>query len=316
MSRFSPDPSRRRFVQGLALAGGAAAIGMPAFSHDMGANKGRAMVRPDPGVLSGDRFDLVIDAAPVNITGRLRMATAVNGSLPGPILRLREGDDVAINVINRMREPTSIHWHGLRLPSGMDGVPGLSFRGVMPGETFTYRFPVVQAGSYWYHSHSGMQEQMGLYGAMVIAPKGGEAHPYDREHVVLLSDWTDEDPMAVMANLKQQSNYYNLHERTVGDYLAMAKAKGLKATVDDWAMWAGMRMSPSDIMDVSGATYTYLVNGQAPAANWTGLFKPGEKVRLRFINGSSMSTMVRSGRGSIGGISAVMPGRGASVPRA
>jgi CopA family copper-resistance protein len=283
MRRFRPDLSRRRFVQGVALAGGAAAIGAPAWGHE-------GMRRAEPGVLSGDRFDLVVDELPVNITGRMRMATAVNASVPGPILRLREGDAVTINVINRMKAPTSIHWHGLRLPSDMDGVPGLSFRGIMPGETFTYRFPVVQSGAYWYHSHSGMQEQMGLYGAMVIAPKGPEAHPFDREHVVLLSDWTDEDPMAVMANLKQQSSYYNFHERTVGDYLAEAKAKGLKATIDDWAMWAGMRMSPSDIMDVSGATYTYLVNGQSPAAHWTGLFKPGEKVRLRFINGSSMST--------------------------
>jgi CopA family copper-resistance protein len=290
MSRFRPHLSRRRFVQGLALAGGATAIGAPAWSHQMAAMTGRAMAKSDPGVLAGDRFDLVVDAAPINITGRPRMAAAVNGSVPGPILRLREGDNVTINVINRMKEPTSIHWHGLRLPSDMDGVPGLSFRGIMPGETFTYRFPVVQSGAYWYHSHSGMQEQMGLYGAMVITPKAKEPYAYDREHVVLLSDWTDEDPMAVMANLKQQSSYYNLHERTVGGYLAEAKAKGLKATFDDWSMWAAMRMSPSDIMDVSGATYTYLVNGEAPAANWTGLFKPGEKVRLRFINGSSMST--------------------------
>jgi len=288
MTPSRPDPSRRRFVQGLALAGGAAAIGAPAWGH--GGTTMGGVRRSEPDVLSGDRFDLVVDELPVDITGRPRMATAVNGSVPGPILRLREGDHVTINVANRMKAPTSIHWHGLRLPSDMDGVPGLSFRGIMPGETFTYRFPIVQAGSYWYHSHSGMQEQTGLYGAMVIASRDKAPYAYDREHVVLLSDWTDEDPMAVMANLKQQSSYYNLHERTVGDYLAEAKAKGLKATIDDWAMWAGMRMSPADIMDVSGATYTYLVNGQPPAANWTGLFKPGEKVRLRVINGSSMST--------------------------
>src|ERR1700744_2694537 len=290
MRRSQPDLCRRRFVQGLAVAGGAVAFGAPAWGHQMSAMAGAAMAKPDPGMLGGDRIDLVVDAAPINITGRTRMAATVNSFVPGPILRLREGDDVTINIINGLREPPPIPWHGLRLPSAMDGVPGLSFRGIAPGETFTYRFPVVQSGAYWYHSHSGMQEQMGLYGAMVITPKGGEAHAYDREHVVLLSDWTDEDPMAVMANLKQDSSYYNRHERTVGDYLAMAKAKGLKATFDDWSMWAAMRMSPSDIMDVSGATYTYLVNGPAPAANWTGLFKAGEEVRLLFINGSSMST--------------------------
>jgi CopA family copper-resistance protein len=162
----------------------------------------------------------------------------------------------------------------------MDGVPGLSFAGIKPGESFTYRFPVRQAGTYWYHSHSGMQEQVGHYGALVLEPAAGEAHAFDREHVILLSDWTDEDPMAIIANLKQQGDYYNRRRPTLAD---------LRASPKDWAMWGRMRMSPTDILDVSGATYTYLVNGQSPAANWTGLFSPGEKVRLRVINGSAMT---------------------------
>lgn len=281
MSANPAQPSRRRFVQGLALAAGAAAIGAPGWSW--AADGGT-------GVLSGDRFDLSVGELPVNITGRARMATVVNGSMPAPTLRLRQGDTVAINVTNRLKEPTSIHWHGLRLPALMDGTPGLSFRGIMPGETFTYRFPVLQGGAYWYHSHSGMQEQTGLFGALILVPKDPEPYASDRDHVVMLSDWTDEDPMAIIANLKQQSSYYNLHQRTLPDYLAEARAKGLKATWDDWAMWARMRMDPTDILDVSGATYTYLVNGKAPAANWTGLFRPGETVRLRFINAAAMST--------------------------
>jgi CopA family copper-resistance protein len=275
--------SRRRFVQGLALASGAAVIGAPSWSRAQDAG-GR------PGVLTGDRFDLTIGELPINITGRARIATAVNGSVPAPTLRLREGDLATFNVTNRLKEPTSIHWHGFRLPADMDGTPGLSFRGIMPGETFTYRFPIVQGGTYWYHGHSGMQEQIGLYGAVIMVPKDKEPYAYDREYVVMFSDWTDEDPMAIIANLKQQSSYYNFQQRTLPDYLAEAKAKGIKATWDDWAMWAKMRMSPTDILDISGSTYTYLVNGQPPAANWTALFKPGEKVRLRFINGAAMST--------------------------
>ena len=275
--------SRRRFVRGLALAGGAAVIGVPSWSRAQDPDGG-------PAVLTGDHFDLTISDLPVNITGRARVATAVNGSVPAPVLRLREGDTVTINVTNRLKEPTSIHWHGFRLPADMDGVPGLSFRGIMPGETFTYRFPIVQGGTYWYHSHSGMQEQTGLYGAVILVPRDKEPYAYDREYAVVLSDWTDEDPMTVVANLKQQSNYYNFRQKTLPDYLAEAQEKGVKASWADWAMWAKMRMSPADILDVSGSTYTYLLNGQPPAANWTALFKPGETLRLRFVNSSSMST--------------------------
>ena len=271
--------SRRRFVQGLAVAGGAAAVGL----------RPRAGLAQDVGALSGDHFALVVGETAVNITGRPRMATTVNGSSPGPILRWREGDTVTLDVANRLNEPTSIHWHGIRAPAEMDGVPGLSFRGIAPGETFTYTIPVKQAGTYWYHSHSGMQEQLGLHGAIVIEPAGGQVHPADREHVVVLADWTDEDPMTIVANLKQQGDYYNFGQRTVGDLAGELKRDGLARTWRDRSMWARMRMTPTDIADVSGATYTYLVNGASPRANWTGLFKPGERVRLRIINASAMT---------------------------
>ncbi|HEX7761080.1 MAG TPA: copper resistance system multicopper oxidase, partial [Caulobacteraceae bacterium] len=258
-------------------------LGAPAWARAQGADAG-------PGVLSGDHLDLTIGGRAVNITGRPRMATMVNGAMPAPTLKVRQGDDLTIRVTNRLAEPTSIHWHGFRLPADMDGVPGLSFRGIMPGETFTYRFPAVQSGTYWYHSHSGMQEQTGLYGAVIMVPKDKEPYAYDRDYVVILSDWTDEDPMAVLSNLKQQGDYYNQHRPTLGDFLKDAREKGFKAARAEWSMWGKMRMSPADIMDVTGATYTFLINGQPPAANWTGLFHPGERVRLRFINSAAMST--------------------------
>ena len=273
---------RRRFVEGLALSGGLIGVGASAAFAREGTNW--------PPTLRGDRFDLVIAPTPFNVTGRQRMATTVNGSIPGPTLRMREGETVTFNVANRLSETTSIHWHGILLPNGMDGVPGLTFAGIRPGETFVYRFPIKQAGTYWYHSHSGMQEQTGLYGPLILEPRGPEPYRYDRDYVVMLSDWTDEDPMRVVSNLKQQSDYYNFGQRTLGTFINDAKRDGLAATVDDRLMWGNMRMNPTDIMDVSGATYTFLMNGKAPAANWTGLFDPGQRVRLRFINGAAMST--------------------------
>ena len=277
-------PTRREFVQGLAVAG-LASTAPGRFAY--GAAAAPAL---GPAVLSGDRFDLSIGTLPVNITGRPRMATAVNGSVPAPTLRMREGDTVTINVTNRLNEPTSIHWHGILLPNAMDGVPGLTFAGIKPGETFTYRFPIKQAGTYWYHSHSGMQEQTGLYGALLLVPRSKEPYAYDRDYVIVLSDWTDEDPMMIISNLKQQSDYYNFQQRTLGTFLEDAKQVGFSAALQDRMMWGQMRMSPTDIMDVTGAAYTYLINGHSPAANWTALFTPGEKVRLRFINSSSMTT--------------------------
>ncbi len=251
-----------------------------------------AYAQPDTGTpgLSGQRLNLAIGSIPFNVTGRPRVATAVNGSVPAPILRLRQGDAVTVNVTNRLSEPTSIHWHGLRLPADQDGVPGLTFGGIAPGETFTYRFPILQAGTYWYHSHSGMQEQTGLYGALILVPREREPYSYERDYVVMLSDWTDENPMTIVSNLKQQSDYYNYHRRTLGTFANDVRRDGLKPTLQERLMWGKMRMSPTDIMDVTGATYTFLVNGRAPAANWTALFNTGEKVRLRFINSSSMTT--------------------------
>ncbi|MBN9546243.1 MAG: copper resistance system multicopper oxidase [Alphaproteobacteria bacterium] len=270
-------PTRRQFVLGLAASGGLTALTSSA---------GKAA----PASLTGPDIDLSLGTLPVNITGRRRMATVANGSMPGPLLRLREGDIATIRVSNGLSETSSIHWHGLKLPNAMDGVPGLTFAGIPPGETFTYRFPIVQSGTYWYHSHSGMQEQTGLIGPMILEPRHPEPYAYDRDYVVMLSDWTDEDPMTVMSNLKQQSDYYNYHQRTLGTFIRDVRRDGLGRTLDDRLMWGNMRMSPSDIMDVTGATYTFLVNGLPPAANWTGLFKPGERVRLRFINGAAMTT--------------------------
>jgi CopA family copper-resistance protein len=276
-----PTLTRRRFIQGAAVAGALAHVPWPLRT---------ALAAPNRApVLSGTEFQLEIGPAPLNITGRPRMATGVNGSVPAPILRWREGDTVTLAVTNRLSEPSSIHWHGVRTPSPMDGVPGLSFPGIAPGETYLYRFPVRQTGTYWYHSHTHFQEQTGLYGAIVIEPKGGYAQPFDRDYVVLLSDWSDEDPDTIVSNLKFQSDYYNYGQRTLGTFANDVAQKGLDATVSDRLEWGNMRMSPTDILDVSGATYTYLVNGQPPAANWTALFRPGERVRLRFINASSMS---------------------------
>ncbi|MEO8682172.1 MAG: copper resistance system multicopper oxidase, partial [Vicinamibacterales bacterium] len=245
--------------------------------------------RVAPVELSGTEFDLRVGATPVNITGASRTAITVNGSLPGPTLRWKQGDTVTIRVTNTLDEEASIHWHGILLPANMDGVPGLSFHGIHPGETFTYRFTVRQSGTYWYHSHSGFQEQLGLYGSIVIEPRDADPIAFDRDHVVLLSDWTDENPARVLAKLKKQSDYYNFHQRTVGTLVKDIRERGLKATLAERAEWGRMRMSAADLADVSGQTYTYLLNGEAPNANWTGLFKPGERVRLRLINGSAMS---------------------------
>ena len=225
----------------------------------------------------------------MNFTGAPKIAFTVNGSVPAPTLRWREGDTVTLRVANTLDEDASIHWHGIVLPANMDGVPGLSFHGIRPGETYVYRFKVRQGGTYWYHSHSGFQEQRGLYGPLIIDPLQPEPFKYDREHVVMLTDWTDENPERIFAKLKKQSDYYNFHQRTIGDFLRDVGTHGLKATLEERKMWGEMRMNATDLADVSGHTYTYLMNGMPPAANWTGMFKPGERVRLRVINGSAMS---------------------------
>ena len=274
--------SRRRFVQGLALGGVAAGLGLRAGTAVAQAVAVRREWR-------GTHFELAVGELPVDFTGRRRLATVVNGQLPAPLLRWREGDTVTLKVTNRLRVPTSIHWHGILVPFQMDGVPGISFPGIAPGESFTYRFPVRQSGTYWYHSHSGFQEQTGLYGPLVIEPADGERFPAERDYVVMLNDWSDDSPEHIFATLKRQSDYYNYAMPTVPDFFRDVREHGLEQALARRRMWERMRMNPTDYSDVSGHTYTYLVNGHPPAGNWTGLFKPGEKVRLRFINGSSMT---------------------------
>jgi CopA family copper-resistance protein len=232
-------------------------------------------------------YDLTIDEKSVNLTGSDRAGMAINGTIPGPALRFKEGEALTINVTNKLNVDTSIHWHGLILPYKQDGVPGISFDGIKPGTTHTYRFPAQQNGTYWYHSHSGLQEQAGVYGAIVIEPKAREPFRYDREYVVVLSDWHDTKPEAVLANLKKMPDYYNRSQRTVGDFFSDVSKKGFGAAFEDRKMWGEMRMTPTDIADVSG--YTYLINGSNTGQNWTGLFKPGERIRLRFVNASAMT---------------------------
>ena len=278
-----PNLPRRRFFQGLAAGG--ILLGLSPWSRPAWA---RAAAGPAQ-VLSGTEFDLTIAETPVNFTGRPRLATTINGSIPAPTLRWRAGDTVTIRVTNRLAEDTSVHWHGILLPYRMDGVPGISFNGIAPGATFVYRFQVRQTGTYWYHSHSGMQEQTGMYGAIVIDPAGSDPIRTDRDYVVLLSDWTDEDPMQILAKLKMQSDYYNFNQPTARDFLRDVSKEGLGAAVNQRKMWQQMRMNSTDLADVSAYTYTYLMNGTTPTGNWTGLFRPGEKVRLRLINGSAMT---------------------------
>ena len=238
-------------------------------------------------VALGGTYDLTIDEKSVNLTGSDRTGMAINGTIPGPVLRFKEGEALTINVTNKLNVDTSIHWHGLILPYKQDGVPGISFDGIKPGTTHTYRFPAQQNGTYWYHSHSGLQEQAGVYGAIVIEPKAREPFRYDREYVVVLSDWHDTKPEAVLANLKKMPDYYNRSQRTVGDFFSDVSKKGFGAAFEDRKMWGEMRMTPTDIADVSG--YTYLINGSNTGQNWTGLFKPGERIRLRFVNASAMT---------------------------
>jgi FtsP/CotA-like multicopper oxidase with cupredoxin domain len=240
-------------------------------------------------ILSGSTFHLTIAETRVNFTGTPRLATTVNGSLPAPTLRWREGDTVTIHVTNQLNETSSIHWHGLILPYQMDGAHGVSFAGIAPNTTFTYRFKVQQSGTYWYHSHSGMQEQTGLYGAIIIEPLKGETIVAERDYVIVLSDWTDEDPMAVLDKLKKQSDYYNFNQLTVLDFVHDIKQDGLKSAVDKREMWNEMLMNMTDLSDISAYTYCYLLNGNTPETNWTALFNKGERIRLRFINAASQS---------------------------
>jgi len=279
--------SRRRFVQGL-VSGGVLATLSPLASAMSGmfGNVSQTSTTGIAPVLTGTEFHLTISEAMVNFTGSPRIATVINGMIPAPTLQFREGDEVTIHVKNDLSEDTSIHWHGIILPYQMDGVPGISFLGIPPGETFTYKFKLEQTGTYWYHSHSGMQEQTGMYGAIKVVPRTGERIKAQRDYVVQLSDWTDEDPMRIYAKLKSESGYYNYNKPTVIDFFRDVANDGLKSAYEKRAMWNEMRMSPTDLADLSAETLTYLMNGTTPAGNWTGLFTPGERVRLRFINGA------------------------------
>jgi len=278
---FAINRSRRRFVQGLALGGTAAALGL--------LRSARAANGLSGPVLSGTDFALDVAELPVNFTGTPSVATVVNGSLPGPVLRWKEGSEVRLRVTNRLRVPTSIHWHGIVLPFDMDGVPGISFDGIPPGETFVYHFHVRQSGTYWYHAHSGYQEQTGLLGALIIDPQERDRVAADRDYVVVLNDWSDDNPHSIFARLKKNSGYYNTAQPTVADFIHDAHRVGLREAFAMRKMWNAMRMNPTDLSDVSAYTYTFLMNGHAPAGNWTGLFRPGEKVRLRIINGAGMT---------------------------
>lgn len=288
MNRSSPAfagaLSRRRFVQGLAVGGVLATTPTALLARE----SAQTALGVAP-VLSGTEVHLEIGKSLVNFTGVTRMATTINGSIPAPTLRFREGDEVTIRVTNHLDVPSSIHWHGILLPFEMDGVPGISFKGIAPGQTFVYRFKLRQSGTYWYHSHSGFQEMTGMYGALIIEPREGQKQHADQDLVVQLSDWTDEDPMHVFSKLKVQGDTYNFNQPTFFDFSRDVSNKGLKEALSKRQMWNQMRMNPTDLADLSTATLTYLMNGTAPAGNWTGLFNKGERVRLRFINAASNS---------------------------
>jgi CopA family copper-resistance protein len=278
-SRTLPRRDFLRVATGVAVAGG---LGLRA--HPLGA----LIQRPTPFMPGRAEFDLVIDRAGFSVDDRSAVAPMIGGTVPGPLLRLREGQEAVIRVTNRLDEDTSLHWHGLLVPADMDGVPGFSYEGIPPGETFEYRFTLPQSGTYWYHSHSGTQEQEGMYAALVVDPAGDDPVRSDREHVIVLSDWTDEDPRTMLRNLKGNGAYYNYAKRTLPQFVG-GLFDDAGATVRDRAMWGRMRMDPTDIADVTGATYSYLLNGRSAADNWTGLFAPGERVRLRIVNAAAMS---------------------------
>ncbi|MGM0564151.1 MAG: copper resistance system multicopper oxidase [Pseudomonadota bacterium] len=283
--------SRRRFVLGAGAIAGLSLLSARSLGQVDSATRERLGQRGHngPEQLSGRHIQLQIGETPVNFTGRERRATVVNGSLPAPTLRFREGDTVTIDVTNHLPHDSSIHWHGIILPTGMDGVPGLSFDGIQPGETFRYRFKLEQSGTYWYHSHSGFQEQTGLYGALIVDPLEADEIHSDVEHTLVLSDWSDDDPEDIYATLKKLPHFYNRQERTAADLMRDIEKKGVLQTWRDRKMWNEMRMSSRDISDVTGYTYTFLMNGQTPDSGWVGLFKRGQTVRLRVINAAAMT---------------------------
>jgi len=277
--------SRRTFLAQGAAFGGVAALAplLPAW-----AQSGTRGLTPEMPTLTGENIALTIGRSPFAVGGRTGRAVTINGTLPAPLIRLREGQNVRIAVTNTLQEDTSIHWHGVLLPFRMDGVPGVSFPGIRPGETFVYEFPIRHAGTFWYHSHSNLQEQLGHYGPLIFDPADKDPVEYDREHVLVLSDWMFMDPHVAMLKLKQEGGYFNRQNLTLAGLLGR-RGPEEAMPLGDRAMWAGMRMDPTDIADITGAVYTYLINGHGPRENWTGLFRPGERVRLRVINASAMT---------------------------
>ena len=271
---------RRAFVGG-ALGLGVAGL-FPAW-----ARTGSAGLGPEMPTLSGEDIALRVGHSAFSVGGRTGHAITLNGTLPAPLIRLREGRNVRIHVTNALEEDTSIHWHGILLPFQMDGVPGVSFPGIRAGETFVYEYPVRQSGTYWYHSHSGLQEQQGHYGPLIFDPAEPDPVAYDREHVIVLSDWSFLHPHDIILKLKQEPGYFNRQRMTLAGRLSGDPEHQLPP--GEREMWARMRMDPTDILDVTGATYTYLINGHGPQENWTGLFRPGERVRLRIINAAAMT---------------------------
>ncbi|HTG39537.1 copper resistance system multicopper oxidase [Sphingomonas sp.] len=271
---------RRALLRGAGIAGGGLALAAHWAGWASPVSNGAAL--PE---LTGEEITLTVDHLMRRVDGRTSHGIGINGHAPAPLIRLKEGQNVRIHVDNRLDEETSVHWHGLILPFQMDGVPGVSFPGIPARSRFTYEFPVVQSGTYWYHSHSGLQEQMGHYGPIVIDPAGADPVAFDREHVVVLSDHSPLHPHAIFRRLKLEPGYFNRQRQTLGGLLAGRDQDG-----GTRAEWGAMRMDPTDIADVTGSTYTYLVNGHGPADNWTALFQPGERVRLRFINASAMTT--------------------------
>lgn len=282
MTDISHGASRRRFL-GRCLAVGGAAL-LPAF-----ARAATALTAPNERVPRDVALSLDISEQTRQIAGRQARALTINDSLPGPLIELYEGQMATLRVSNHLTEASSIHWHGILLPYQFDGVPAVSFPGIAPGETFEARFPLRQHGTYWYHSHSGVQEQQGVYGPLIVHPAEPEELTYERDHVVVLSDWTFEDPYRLFQRLKQMGDYYNDRLPDVSSLLARAGEEGFGTALAERLDWDRMRMMASDIADVTGRTYTYLMNGVDPSTNWTGLFNPGERVRLRFINASAMS---------------------------
>ncbi|XKH59773.1 copper resistance system multicopper oxidase [Halomonas sediminis] len=240
-----------------------------------------------PMIALAGEYDLTVDRIKIDTGDFVKEGIGYNGKSPGPELRFKEGEEVTINVTNNLDEMTSIHWHGLILPFNQDGVPGISFPGIKPGETFTYNFPIVQAGTYWFHSHSGFQEPDGAFGAIVIEPEGREPFRYDRDYVIQLTDKHPHSGDRIMRNLKTTPDYYNRQQQTVGEFFSEVSEHGFMDSVKDRLAWGDMRMMKADIEDVQG--FTGMINGKGPEQNWTGVFKPGERIRLRFINSSAMT---------------------------